>query len=1319
MVKRLDAIVPSALRQTQGIVHKLANQPLYLRLSGAAALLLIIAALGLQLYHTQLYTVSTASRQLITKSSVDVSKIKATATTVSFNVTDQQSTKSKNVTIAGPTDATGKTGYQATINTDFKQGLSFGDSGSELSFQLTPLFSASAGEYKDGQVLFPVSTSTRIIQTFKKNGLKEDIVLTKAPARTASWQWRLGLGDKLSAKLLPDGSVGIFAANPNLYGNIQINDAKSQALIDKARTTDKTYLLFAIPAPYIKNAQGQTLKEDVSFKLAGDTLTLEARNLTNQKYPISIDPSAVVTTTADFATNYYDDGMIDYSTANQIGRSAVSLGSVGTTTQQTNAFTTARNGHTSVAYNGYLYVIGGYGSSYLNDIQHCPINSDGSIGTCVQQTNAFTTARYRHTSVAYNGYLYVIGGLSNGGVYQDDIQHCPINSDGSIGTCVQQTAAFTARYGHASVAYNGYLYVIGGNTGTAQSDIQHCPINSDGSVGACTQQTAAFTTARFGHTSVAYNGYLYVIGGYTGSVYKNDIQHCPINADGSVGTCVQQATAFTTARYYHTSLAYNGYLYVIGGFDGSATQYDIQHCPINSDGSVGACVQQAAAFTTARYYHASVAYNGYLYVIGGTTGTSQNDIQHLLIDTGTPTGLGAVGATTQQTNAFTTARYHHTSVAYNGYLYVIGGTTGVTPQNDIQYCPINADGSVGTCVQQTSAFTTARHSHTSVAYNGYLYIIGGNTGSLQNDIQHCPINSDGSVGTCVQQTNAFTTARRNHASVVYNGYLYILGGNTGTAQNDIQHCPINADGSVGTCVQQTAAFTGARDGLTTAAYNGYLYVVGGNAGTWQNDIQHCPINSDGSVGTCVQQTAAFTPARDSHTSVAYNGYLYILGGYSGTADQDDIQHCPINSDGSVGTCVQQTAAFTTARDSHASAVYNGYLYVVGGYNGAMQNDIQHLSMQSPAQVAHYERTVDIGSVAGSVDSIQYNGTAKCGEEIQYATAGSDGIFGSLNTLLPDAVAGTTYTLTGQTAKRYVRVVITLNDQSCGGTSTVTDITVNYTAVSPYAPTLSVPTSGAVSVSLTPLFQLKTTDTADIYARYKIEVYQSNCSTLVRTIDQTSSQTGWSGQDAQTSTAYVMGTTLGASTLASHTYQTTALTAGTTYCWKAAAIDPGGSNAFGSYSATQLFTTNQIPPAPTLTQPSAGQTGVSTTPELRLNSVDPDGDYLRYKIDICSTSDCSSIVRTIDQTSSQTGWASQSQQSATAYSSGQMAIHTYQATALSANTQYWWRAYAIDPGGTNTFSPVSSISIFTTASNTQNGIIINGNSTINGNTKIGQ
>jgi len=123
---------------------------------------------------------------------------------------------------------------------------------------------------------------------------------------------------------------------------------------------------------------------------------------------------------------------------------------------------------------------------------------------------------------------------------------------------------------------------------------------------------------------------------------------------------------------------------------------------------------------------------------------------------------GVVNAQTVWNSAspYTTPRQGHTSVAYNGFLYVIGGTTDdVTRYNDVQFAPINADGSLGTW-QTTTPFYNGRRGHTSVAYNGYLYVIGGTPtgGGLLNDVQYAPINPDGSLGTW-QYTTSFNNGR--------------------------------------------------------------------------------------------------------------------------------------------------------------------------------------------------------------------------------------------------------------------------------------------------------------------------------------------------------------------------------------------------------------------------------------------------------------------------------------------------------------------------------------------------------------------------------
>lgn len=286
----------------------------------------------------------------------------------------------------------------------------------------------------------------------------------------------------------------------------------------------------------------------------------------------------------------------------------------------------------------------------------------------------------------------------------------------------------------------------------------------------------------------------------------------------------------------------------------------------------------------------------------------------------------------------------------------------------------------------------------------------------------------------------------------------------------------------------------------------------------------------------------------------------------------------------------------------------------------------------------------------------------------------------------------------------------------GATVAIKPATAN---ASPAAPTLITPANGATGVSTLPSFTLRTTDPDNDYLRYKIVLYQSDCTTLVGTFDQTASQTGWSGQDQQAGTAYTGSNTLTSSTIATYTAQS-ALANSTTYCWKAAAIDPAGTNTFSAYSATQSFTTaaaaNTEPSTPTLSAPNSGVTNVSVTPSFTLASTDAESDYLRYKI-LLYQSDCSTLVGTFDETSSQAGWSGQNTQTSTAYTSGSTATYTYQGT-LANNTTYCWKAAAIDPGGTNTFSSYSATRLFTTISGTTKPVNIGGGTNFSGGVHLG-
>lgn len=144
-------------------------------------------------------------------------------------------------------------------------------------------------------------------------------------------------------------------------------------------------------------------------------------------------------------------------------------------------------------------------------------------------------------------------------------------------------------------------------------------------------------------------------------------------------------------------------------------------------------------------------------------------------------------------------------------------------------------------------------------------------------------------------------------------------------------------------------------------------------------------------------------------------------------------------------------------------------------------------------------------------------------------------------------------------------------------------------VLPTTPTLSSPADAAAVTLVKPTLQLSTTDTESDYVRYKIQLDRVNTfsSGNLQTFDQTATQTGWSGQDAQSASAYASGTS------ANHTLQS-ALTPATTYYWRAAAVDPGGANTFSGYSSTRSFTTPALLTASSFTASTIGTTTATVT-----------------------------------------------------------------------------------------------------------------------------
>jgi hypothetical protein len=235
------------------------------------------------------------------------------------------------------------------------------------------------------------------------------------------------------------------------------------------------------------------------------------------------------------------------------------------------------------------------------------------------------------------------------------------------------------------------------------------------------------------------------------------------------------------------SFTANGYIYVVGGVDGSATpQTTVYYAKANSDGSTGAWTTSSNPLPTIAGSPSANAANGYVYVTNGTTMYVAK--------------LNTDGSTSAWKYATIPNTGAGSAIIVNGYLYMIAQGTSPTNANTI-YAKLNADGSIGAW-NSTSALPTFTGSGTVSTANGFIYYIGGVNSSIiaQNSIYYAPTNADGTLGTWVTATsNLLPSARTYHTSFVSNGYVYVIGGNdaTGAVQSTVFYAKLYADGTNG------------------------------------------------------------------------------------------------------------------------------------------------------------------------------------------------------------------------------------------------------------------------------------------------------------------------------------------------------------------------------------------------------------------------------------------------------------------------------------------------------------------------------------------
>jgi hypothetical protein len=288
---------------------------------------------------------------------------------------------------------------------------------------------------------------------------------------------------------------------------------------------------------------------------------------------------------------------------------------------------------TGTEFNGQMWIVGGEGSStsgnksVKNDVWR---SSDGLNWSHVTPVGTIFSPRDGHAVVAFNNKLWVIGGwddaVASGGTTTrlNDVWSSPDGMNWTQQNPVGGTI-FSPRTAHSAVVYGGKLWVIGGDVANGSPNdtwVNDVWYTADGATWVNATAGAAFP-AREGHSVAVLNNSMWMIGGDNGGGALADVW---TSADGMTWTQKTPVGTSFPARTRHATAILNGRLYVVGGAAGTAygmTQYNDVWS--TADG-VNWRMDTAAAAFDARSLFAMFVHNNELWLSGGLSAGLFNDV---------------------------------------------------------------------------------------------------------------------------------------------------------------------------------------------------------------------------------------------------------------------------------------------------------------------------------------------------------------------------------------------------------------------------------------------------------------------------------------------------------------------------------------------------------------------------------------------------------------------------------------------------------------------------------------------------------------------
>ena len=289
----------------------------------------------------------------------------------------------------------------------------------------------------------------------------------------------------------------------------------------------------------------------------------------------------------------------------------------------------------------------------------------------------------------------------------------------------------------------------------------------------------------------------------------------------------------------------------------------------------------------------------------------------------------------QSTSSLNTTRGAAGVIAVDGKIYAIGGIDGWQFLKTSEYTSINPDGSLAPW-KDTTPLNEDRGFFGVAHHNGYVYAVGGGNGpnghNLLRTVERAKLLKDGGLGAWQQEKHLLKIPRRCSKILIIGDHIYAFGGFGGTLLDSIERARINDDGSLSQWELLDESFTIPRYIHDMESTSNVLYSVGGHAekgGTGISSVEFTT-KENGQLKPW-QETSPLNQGRYGLSVKVHNGYLYAMGGLNGATFFDLIERSKINADGSLAAW-ETIAPLPAPFADLGIATHNNWIYILGGTN---------------------------------------------------------------------------------------------------------------------------------------------------------------------------------------------------------------------------------------------------------------------------------------------------------------------------------------------------------------------------------------------------